>query len=65
MPYPDFGFAGFSSDQAITSISLDSTGSDYKNLTFGQAVPEPSSVVMLGAGALGFIGYILRRRTTA
>ena len=65
MPFPDYGFAGFISDQAITSISLDSTGADYKNFTFGQAVPEPSSVVMLGAGALGFIGSILRRRATA
>jgi PEP-CTERM motif len=65
MPYPDYGFAGFISDHAITSISLDSTGADYKNFTFGQAVPEPSSVVMLGASALGFIGYVLRRRPTA
>jgi PEP-CTERM motif len=65
MPFPDYGFAGFISDQAITSISLDSTGADYKNFTFGQAVPEPSSVVMLGAGAFGFIGYTLRRRATA
>jgi PEP-CTERM motif len=66
MPGPDYGFAGFISDQAISSISLESlTGTDYKNFTFGQAVPEPSSVVMLGAGALGFIGYVLRRRPTA
>jgi PEP-CTERM motif len=66
MPGPDYGFVGFISDQAISSISLESlTGTDYKNFTFGQAVPEPSSVVMLGAGALGFIGYVLRRRPTA
>ncbi len=63
-PYPVYGFAGFISDQVITSISLDSTGADYKNFTFGQAVPEPSSVMMLGAGALGFIGSIVRRRRT-
>lgn len=32
------------------------------NLGAGSIIPEPSSVVLLGLGALGFVGYLIRRR---
>jgi len=52
-PYPDYHFAGFVSDQVITSLRLESAGGfDLKRFTFGQAVPEPSSAMILGIGLL-------------
>ncbi len=37
-------------------------GPNPVNLAFQRAVPEPSSVALLGIGALGLVGYGWRRR---
>jgi len=41
------------------------TGVYYDNVSLGVAVPEPTTVMLLGIGALGLIGFRLRRKPTA
>jgi hypothetical protein len=51
----------------ITRVQLDASGDGLwgiDNIEYGgfSAVPEPSSFALLGAGALGLVGYVRRRR---
>ena len=59
--FPNLDFIGITTDTPITSIELSVQGGvDLDNFSFGQAVPEPSSVLMLGLGSLGLIGVVKR-----
>lgn len=56
-------FTGFTSDVAITSITIDATSGNWPtmdNFYVGAAVPEPSGLVLCGFGAGALI--MLRRR---
>jgi hypothetical protein len=64
-------FEGFTSDVAITSLTLTTgeagafnTANDFIVGT-AAAVPEPSTLTLLGLGTLSLFGYTWRRRRTA
>ncbi len=58
-------FFGFTSTEGVTRVELQAPLYEtFDNIAIGgQAVPEPSSVVMLGLGGLGMLGYARARRT--
>jgi hypothetical protein len=62
--YPDLGFFGFTTDTAVSSIQLTVAGNgiDLDNFTFGQAVPEPTTIALLTTGMLVVAGGPLLRR---
>jgi len=54
--------SGVTSTTTVTAVSFSfGTGPDT-NLTGTHVVPEPSTMAIAGLGALGFLGYSLRRR---
>jgi hypothetical protein len=61
---PDLGFIGFTSDVAIVSLTFnipdDSVVLD--NVAFGQAVPEPTTLVAALTGGVLTLGVARRRR---
>jgi hypothetical protein len=61
---PNYGFAGFTSNEPITSLFFHPSGdiTTLDNFTFGQSVPEPSSLVLLCVGAIGLLAWAWRRR---
>jgi hypothetical protein len=56
---PNLDFYGFTSTTPITSINLtDLIGAPViDTVQYGQAVPEPTSLALLGIGAVSMVGY--------
>ena len=46
----------------LTGINSGASGFNYGGTSSVTAVPEPSTMAIAGIGALGMIGYGLRRR---
>lgn len=51
--------------QATFVGNIDSGGFPVQGISVSNAVPEPSSVALLGLGAVGLVGYAYRRRRLA
>jgi hypothetical protein len=65
MTAPVTGTGTYNLSQSITVSGITSVGNSPVNVTGTSTVanlPEPSSMALAGLGALGFIGYGLRRR---
>jgi hypothetical protein len=63
-----FGFWATGPDNIATVTFHDATSSDFAVGQFGisnTAVPEPSSVMLLGAGLIVTAGYAIRRKRAA
>jgi hypothetical protein len=68
---PTFNFLGFVSDQSLTSLTFQATGSfpsqtttgspSLDNFTLAEAVPEPATTVLV-MGAAGLVAAFRRRR---
>ena len=55
---------GINNSGEITGFYTDASGVDHGFVANVSSVPEPSSVVLLGAGLVAVLGYSRRRRTT-
>jgi hypothetical protein len=60
----NLGFVGVTTSTPITSIRIDSPDlvMNVDNFTFGQAVPEPASLMLFGIGTLCLLGRRCWRR---
>ena len=65
---PAFGnlaFLGFTDTAAFTSLTISDPNMLLLDLKFGTAVPEPSSLTLLGIASVALAGYQWRRRCAA
>lgn len=59
------GFIGVSGVGPITSVRVSPILGEFiliDNLAYGNVVPEPSSIALVGLGGLSLVGYAIRRR---